>query len=438
MKWKKYLPVFFILISLIGFVLIAYVLKRNDFIPLLVIYLLCFAVYYIFVKSEKFSWKQVVLWGCAFRFVFLFSTPELSDDYHRFIWDAKLVVSGENPWKNKPSDEIYKDRYIDIYEIKLHDKLNSKEYYSVYPPFQQLFFIPSGITDSSQQAIFLLHLVILLGEILLLFFLFKAIQDNLINISAFAWIWLNPLWIIEVNGNLHFEGWMCTFLMAGIYYFHKKKRVGSVFFGLAAGLKMLPLMIMPFFKNIFGFKKSIPVIFISGMVFLLSCSYIIISGMFYNFFQSIDLYYHKFEFNGSFYPLLGWLGSYFVDAHPITYVSNILLAIFIAFYGWLYFKKRAPGIQSFFKTSALIWLFYYLCATTVHPWYVLPVMFFSVLGNFQFGIVWSALVFFSYAWYSGNEDMKNIFWMLEYIFLFSFIFYELTVKTNVLRGIAKD
>jgi hypothetical protein len=194
--------------------------------------------------------------------------------------------------------------------------------------------------------------------------------------------------------------------------------------GMSAALKMIPIIIIPVVKKWFGFNQAFFISSIAGIVFMVSLTWIFISQQQNHFFESIDLYYHKFEFNASFYFLLREIGFYFGDTHPIVYAGYILMPIFGIIYVILIFKKDEKTPKHFFITTSLILTSYYLLSTTIHPWYILSILFFSVLAGKWYGIVWSGLIFLSYSAYSGNTELYYSMVILEYLLLFLFMFFE--------------
>lgn len=414
--WKLILLLLF---SITGYFFIGRGLIRSDFGLELLAFSLCFIAYFLFNLKIRVGLIQLFLIGIFFRLIFVWGEPRLSDDYFRFIWDAKLVSENINPYKIKPSEFPVEIFYQTDFKFALKQSMNSPHYFSVYPPVQQLLFLPSAYTDTIPKSLLVLRMIILIGEILLFYFLMKSVQ-----LSVLSWVWLNPLWIIEVNGNLHFEGWMLTLAAAGIYFLQKNKNyVSALFFSMAAGLKLIPLMILPLIKKMNGIKSAIVISIVSFVLFVIPFL-LFVYPYHHNFFTSIDLYYHKFEFNASFYFILKWIGFQISDLHPIVYSSQILITIFLIFYTYLFFKSDKKNLQDFLFTCAVAFTAYYLLATTVHPWYILTVLFFSVLSGKYYGIIWSGLVFLSYAAYSGNETLYYYMISIEYLLLFIFMFLE--------------
>src|SRR5437667_196645 len=72
--------------------------------------------------------------GVAMRATLLATTPSLSDDAYRAVWDGRLVHAGVNPYEYAPGDratEPYRDAVI-------WPQVNHKEQRTPYPPLAVL------------------------------------------------------------------------------------------------------------------------------------------------------------------------------------------------------------------------------------------------------------------------------------------------------------
>ncbi len=68
----------------------------------------------------------------------------------------------------------------------------------------------------------------------------------------------------------------------------------------------------------------------------------------------------------------------------------------------------------------MLWalMVYLLMSTTVHPWYITPLVALAVFTDYRFPIVWSILVIISYSGYSETGFTENIYLVItEYSFL---------------------
>jgi alpha-1,6-mannosyltransferase len=90
-----------------------------------------------------------------------------------------------------------------------------------------------------------------------------------------------------------------------------------------------------------------------------------------------------------------------------------------------------------FETAMFILLSYLLLTTTLHPWYITPLLAISIFTHFRFAIVWSAMIFLTYAGYTNNGFEENL-WLttLEYISVMGYLAYELVWKRKYLQHIS--
>ena len=173
------------LLGVISLFFFGYHVTRDNEIFLFVIYALLtglFLYVYPFWKSDaksKLAFRQIIFVAVLFRLVLLFSTPNLSDDYHRFIWDGELISSGYNPYEFKPVEQKFNNPKDAItLKDQALNKMNSKEYYSVYPPGSQVIFgvVSYASGNNSYQFVILLRLLLIgfdIGVILILAKLLK-------------------------------------------------------------------------------------------------------------------------------------------------------------------------------------------------------------------------------------------------------------------------
>ena len=65
-------------------------------------------------------------------------------------------------------------------------------------------------------------------------------------------------------------------------------------------------------------------------------------------------------------------------------------------------------------------------ATTVHPWYIINLIFLGIMTGYAYPIVWSMTVFWSYSAYEVAVVQENMGWQLAaYALVYSCFFYEI-------------
>ena len=135
-------------------------------------------------------------------------------------------------------------------------------HYTCYPPVNQFAFLIPAIFFSKNLlgATLVMRLLLILAD--LGTFIFGKKILNLLKLPSkyiFLYI-LNPFIILELTGNLHFEGLMIFFLAIAIYYLLKNKWLYSaVAFAVSVSVKLVPLLFAPnkfFEKKIAGIKKA--------------------------------------------------------------------------------------------------------------------------------------------------------------------------------------
>ena len=426
--FRKYSATF--LLSSACYLLLAYFINRNESALLLGSICILFVAYFIILKNhKKLNFNVLFIFGLIFRLLFIFSTPTLSDDFYRFIWDGNLLAHGINPFRFLPM-EILKNGLIENSYANqyLLQQMNSPGYYSVYPPMMQfVFFIGSKLSFGSQMiAIILMRIIIVAAEIGTFFYLKKLLVLLQLNPMKTFIYWLNPLVIIELTGNIHFEGIMVFFVVAAFYYLLQNKLEWSaLFFALAVSTKMIPLILLPIIVNKLGIKKGLIYATIATVATGILFSGFIDIQLIKNISNSIELYFQTFEFNASVYYLLRFIGYQFYGYNLIGTIGKILPFISLIIILYISFKKKycENNKEKLFAESISILFVYYLSALIVHPWYITFLLVFSIFANHTFVIVWSGLVFLTYTSYSTipyHENMYCIF--LEYAIVLAIYF----------------
>lgn len=374
---------------------------------------------YFFLFKDQVSWKSIFWSGLVLRLIAFMVEPQWSDDYARFLWDGELLRINENPYAETPrqwieNPENEENDFLD----QLFPKLNSPDYFSVYPPINQaLFWI--GAADSSGQigkGVFALRLVLFLGEIgvfLLLMSLLRYFQKPL---SWSIFYWLNPLIIIEIVGNIHFEGLVFLLLLAAIKALKNENLGGAgVFFGLSVGVKVLPLILIPawisFSKTRFSKKFWLGF----GIALLFGFFWLLIGDSLGHFYQSIRLYQGKFEFNASVYYVLRELGYWIQGYNTIAILTKLLSGFTLLSILVVCWKRRAESVLGLIDLWIGCYLIYLVFQPIVHPWYLVPGIGLSVISGRLTFVFWSFGAIFSYQAYSHPETWENpVFLLLEY------------------------
>lgn len=447
---NKYSSIFAITLSVILYFFFANFLDRTHFYTLSFLWFSLFGGFYILIKNKNISFSTLVAIAILFRLLFLFSIPNLSQDFYRFIWDGRMLLNGLNPYLSLPETFIQQNLQPVAEASVLYDGMGALNgsHYTNYPPLNQLCFFIAALFASKSifGSVIVIRLLIILADVGILYFGKKLLEKLNLPIKNIFWYVLNPFIIIEMTGNLHFESVMLFFLVWALYKLQQQKWIfAAILIACSVSVKLIPLLFLPLFLRWFiSFNRNSKVLKPAEMWKLL-CFYAIIlvttvlfflpfysSELIANYSNSVGLWFRNFEFNASFYYIFREIGYLFRGYNEIAIIGKITPILTIIFLLYLTFLRKNTTIPEL--TTALLFglCFYYFTATTVHPWYLATPLILSVFTKYKFPVVWSLVIIFSYQAYANNPWQENLWFIfIEYLILFTFLGYEITQKPKV-------
>lgn len=315
-------------------------------------------------------------------------------------------------------------------------------HYSNYPPINQLLFIVANLFSSSNilGSVIGLRLIIIAADIGTLYFGAKLLKRLGLSQHKIFWYILNPFIIIELTGNLHFEGVMLFFLILSLYLLHKNKwQWAAVVFALSISTKLVPLLFLPLFVKWFrlkedhakiDFKKLISFYLIIGTATLLLFAPFFSMTFINNYSKTVGLWFGNFEFNASLYYLAREVGYFITGYNQIAIIGKILPVIIFTSIWCLALFRKNQVFSTLVKSMLIAFTIYLLLSTTVHPpWYIASILLLSVFTNYKYAIVWSFIVIISYLAYANADNTENL-WIIgaEYLVVYAIIIFELFTK----------
>ena len=429
LHFKYYATFFIIAFSITIYFRLGYNVERHEHAMLGLCLLGLFMAYYGMLKI-KLSWILMIVSGLLFRAMFLGHYPALSQDFFRFIWDGRLLFKGVNPYLFTPN-EIMNSHVAVLEEMQtLYEGMGSLSQgnFSNYPPIHQMPGFLAAILSGKSifGTILILRLILILADLGIVYYGRKLLGLFQMPKNAIFIYFLNPLVVIELSGNLHFEGLMVFFMLLAFYHIKQNKNMcAGIFMGISILTKLIPVLLLPLFIYRLGLKKSVKFIGITIVVIILGFSPFINLKFLMNYSQSVGLWFSNFEFNASFYYVLKHLTKYFFDVHLIKYTYLIILVLMGSILLYLFLKKESKTIV-IIKQCLLLLTAYFFISTTIHPWYIIPLVFLSCYSSHSYPLWWSLAVFLSYGAYFKTEVLENPFLLvLEYGVVLSVLIYEL-------------
>ena len=437
--------------------LFAYFLERSDFLNLLLLYSGLFYAAWKIIQHTKFNFWIWAVIGITARVLFLPSIPNLSQDFYRFIWDGRLLILGINPYVFTPeqlANGLLKTTELTSLEAISNAKILiqgmgslNASHYSNYPPINQLCFALAALfaKTSVLGSVIVLRIIIIGADLGILYFGKKLLERLNLPAKNIFWYFLNPFIIIELTGNLHFEGVMLFFVIWSLYMLDKKRWVlAAILLGVSVSVKLLPLLFLPLFykylapEGLFkkGFWKMKKFYWLTLATIVFTFAPFASKTFISNFSATIGLWFQSFEFNASVYYIIRWIGFQTVGWNIIATVGLILpMVVFICIVLLAVFRKYNTT-QKLITGMLLAVSIYFLLATTVHPWYIATPVLLSVFTKYKFPLLWSFMICFSYAAYGANGFNENLSLVaIEYSVVISVALWEIFIKKLPEKGV---
>lgn len=345
----------------------------------LIVVFLCIALYLGETGEVGWSPRTILFAAVAYRLMFLFLPPELSDDIHRYLWDGLTLLAGNNPYAFAPSAA---QSFSGSASLLSH--VNHPHLITIYPPAAQIIFGFGAFLGGvlGMKALLVAMDVAVCAIILRLLSRMKLPPSRAV---IYAW---HPLPMLEIASSGHIDGAGIFFMMlafmlllpqnnsAALPSSHKGSTVAAgLAFSVAVLVKLFPIIFFPVFLFLAGGKGRGRFI-LGAVIGAATLSIPFLPGL-YNMLATLDVYVRNWEFAGFAFQSLHKIFSSGLAARRILTVTFLLIAA--ALYASL-FRKRFDVTEGAstsaifpvaFKTAYGIALAYLLLTPTLHPWYAL-------------------------------------------------------------------
>ncbi|NNL15614.1 MAG: mannosyltransferase, partial [Flavobacteriaceae bacterium] len=330
------LPILLGILSAILYYLFAYDLVRTEYLKLINLYTALFILFVFFVRNQKENIKFLTSVSFLFRIILLFSIPNLSQDFYRFIWDGRMILEGWNPYLATPEFFISKGEFPVLQAQELYNGMGALNgsHFTNYPPLNQICFVIAGMFagKSILGSVIAMRLLIIAADFGTLHYGKKLLEKLNIPVHYFFWFILNPFVIIELTGNLHFEAVMIFFLVWSLYMlYNNKQNLAAILFACSISIKLIPLMFLPIFYQKLGWRKSLRFYVVVGIISFLFFISFYSTEFLNNYSETVGLWFQKFEFNASLYYIARELGYLFRGYNEIAIIGKIIPVVVVLF-----------------------------------------------------------------------------------------------------------
>lgn len=441
----RIVPIFFLkkttgfalFLSAFLYYVIGYQVLRSQFLWLTILYAVLFLLSYLLIRTMGKNTWLLLLAGIFFRLIFLGAVPNLSPDFYRFIWDGELLWKGINPYLYLPEEIIQNPPFSATYAQQLYEGMGalSASHYSNYPPLSQLVFtLSAAFSDSVIGVVVIMRGILILADVGVFYFGKKLLQLLGLPVERLGWYFLNPLILIELTGNLHFEGVMLFFFFWSLYaLFRNQFYLSALLFAAAVSVKLIPLLFLPLLWQRLGWKKMLVYgLSVAAGVLLLFLPFF--SPLFViHYTDTLGLWFSNFQFNASVYNLFSETGFRLEGYNRIQSYGKIMPWVVAGFVGILAFVRENKSPTQLLMAMLWALAFYYALATTVHPWYSAFLVGLGVFTRYKFPLVWSAVLIMSYHAYTTFPFRENgLLTAAAYALVYGMMFWEIFGREQII------
>ncbi len=346
-------------------------------------------------NKQRLSSREVltigIFFGVIFRITLLLTTPALSDDIYRYIWDGKVASHGINPYQYAPDA----DSLSFLQDDEIFPRINHKEISTIYPPASQIIFMS---LYKLHPSVFTFRIAFILFDLLtagILFLILNSLAINLNRMLIYLW---NPLVIVEFSSSGHADIVGIFFMVFALWLLLKNRWYCSTFIIVLSFLsKFFTIMFLPIIAFI---KKENKLSLFLLFIIFTAAFYLPFARVGEKLFTGLYAYASKWQFHASFFTvILSTVKALLperliVDFMIIPYgfsqdeatiatrgadlalnISKVLIAlIFVSIFVY-YWKKFREDIERegniwIFKSGLILLGTFLLINPTVHPWYL--------------------------------------------------------------------
>jgi alpha-1,6-mannosyltransferase len=430
-------------------------LRGSAVIRYLIFFMIAFIGYGIAVLRLKKS-PPALMWiwffAIVFRVLLLFTSPTLSDDVFRYLWDGHLLTTGINPYAFKVDSIL-----LDAYTTPLRASVAHAWMASPYLPTAQFVF--ALVESFAAQQVLAFQIAAIVFDLVSAWLIMDLLRRvRLAPSLVLLYLW-NPLVIVEFAHGAHVDALMIFLSLAAFCFLlravpdsageNRFLFVSIVLLAAATLTKALPILFVPLFIRRWGWKRLL-----LYLVILLGITFAFAKGAGWGLagemdgigvFGAIRIYLADWKFNAGFAAVLdrfllttktsSWLG----EVIPAGLLA--LTLFFVSVRQLIRVDVRSQGIPAWglgqLRYAFLLMSAYLLMSDTVHPWYVSIIIAFVPFltpapgeqRNFpHFGWGWlffSAAVNLSYLAYLNPDEFREypfVRW-IEYLPLYGLLFW---------------
>lgn len=343
----------------------------------------------------------------------LMHAPITSTDAYRYAWDGRVQLSGSSPYSHVPLDDALarlRDPVLfpglspdersgvtgpprvpqDLAALTAlsaddpRTRINRPRVPTIYPPVAQAYFAAVALVTPWSAGTLGLQIAAALLAVVLTWLL--AVDNPR---WATLWGW-SPIVALEAGNAAHVDVLAALLIAAAVIATTRKPKLAAVLLGAAASVKLLPLLLLPAFRN----RRPVVAVgtFVASYV-----PYLVAAGTLVLGFLPGYLTQEGFDDGSSRSAILALLLP-----PELRQLAAAVLAVALAVLAFLRSKREPIAVTCCWLYGAAL-----LVATPTYPWYGLPLI---ALAGLARRPEWIAVPLASYLAYAsfGHDTRQGL------------------------------
>ncbi len=307
-------------------------------------------------KKPRLTAGTVFAVAVLLHVIALFGFAAFEDDYFRFIWDGYKTITSGTAYGIAPAS-YFTDTSIGAPLQGVLGNVNNAELPTIYGPVLQVIFAAAYALGRADPLA--LRIFFALINLALVALLMKSAGPR--NAALYAW---SPLAVTEIIIHIHPDAIMAAFLLAGLMTAKRYPLATALFFGMAAGTKIVALAAWPLLARL-GWRTIATAVGTVGLLYLPFA----LQGQGIGF-DSTETFATQWYYNA-----IGFAG--FSSLFSPTAARIIAAMVGIMIITIIHARTRSINAISFAAIFGVI----LLVAPAVNSWYILWVLPFAVGGR---------------------------------------------------------
>ena len=204
----------------------------------------------VLIRRLPARWALVacVVAAVAIRGAALTAPPGLSDDVYRYAWDAKVQLSGIDPYERAPVDPELaplRERWLfpDLAESDA-TRLNRPTVRTIYPPLAQAWFVAVRVVTGGAAGELPWQAAAAAVDLGLCGLLALGLHRLGHDPRLAAWWCLSPVAAVELVNNAHVDGLAVALSVAAVLAARRRPGLAGGLVAAAAMVKLYPALLL--------------------------------------------------------------------------------------------------------------------------------------------------------------------------------------------------